>query len=249
MKNVLAVVGRCIKSVVEKYVEEMKMTNNKRDHFVKSEGIAFEEFVGKALSRKCDVIDNSLTRLFLPNGLPGISELPCYVEIQYGNNENLIYDVIESCKLRPLMIIYLGDIPFLKKDENVFILGASYVKALAVNNPDLWWNFISSCNECPEVRINETDKTLYIEWLPLAVLRIGVNAELYLNQISGLSKFNAEDFRRRAQDNPQNVSIIVGNGVSIPFGSDLWGQLSDYMFDYLSPKYVDNGTLVKKSYR
>lgn len=225
----------------------MKMAKKAKVHYVVREGIAFEEFVCKALEKKCEVTKIETTDFFLPNGLPEVSQDPCYVEVEYGNNEKLIYDVIERCKARPLVIIYLGNIPFSQEEDRVFILGADYVKALAEDNLSLWWNFISTCNECPEVKINEASKTVYIEWLPLAAEKINVNAELALTQISELSKINSTDFKKRAHDNPNEVSVIIGNGVSIPFGSDLWGQLSDYLFDYLSPKYVDNAALVKKA--
>lgn len=68
---------------------------------------------------------------------------------------------------------------------------------------------------------------------------------LKISKITDLSKIFKEDFKyNRIRCN--ETYVIIGNGVSIPFGSDLWSQMSDYLFDYLKPQYIDNNELVKR---
>lgn len=51
---------------------------------------------------------------------------------------------------------------------------------------------------------------------------------------------NANDFRALLKKDPSNCAFILGNGVSIPFGSDSWKKLVDNLVDYLTPFYIDN---------
>lgn len=49
----------------------------------------------------------------------------------------------------------------------------------------------------------------------------------------------------RASSGKKKVSIILGNGVSIPFGSTTWGNMIDSLSEHLSPDYIDNVDLVR----
>lgn len=40
------------------------------------------------------------------------------------------------------------------------------------------------------------------------------------------------------------LALILGNGVSIPFGSDSWGDMITNIIDYLKPYHIDNGDRV-----
>ena len=68
------------------------------------------------------------------------------------------------------------------------------------------------------------------------------------NNISAeeLSAISETDFQKRISDF-KNPAIFIGNGVSRHFGSDSWDVLSDSLFDYLEPKYIDDKKTVKKA--
>ena len=68
----------------------------------------------------------------------------------------------------------------------------------------------------------------------------------FLCETNELSNIFKEDFIYQRKHSKETY-VVLGNGVSIPFGSDLWNQLSDYLFDFLTPQYVENGPLVKKA--
>lgn len=42
-----------------------------------------------------------------------------------------------------------------------------------------------------------------------------------------------------------NCAIFVGNGASIPFGSDSWKDLIDHMLDYMKPYYIEEPSHIK----
>lgn len=44
----------------------------------------------------------------------------------------------------------------------------------------------------------------------------------------------------KESSNTRKISLILGNGVSIPFGSDPWGKLTSNLTDYLTPFYIEN---------
>lgn len=60
--------------------------------------------------------------------------------------------------------------------------------------------------------------------------RYGENAKQLRKDIGKVKKLKGE----------KKISMILGNGVSIPFGSDSWTKMTDNLTDYLTPLYVDN---------
>lgn len=234
--------------------------NKTKEHELYTEAFAFYDFVRKSLGLKSiDAKDRQLYSKFdFFWKFPFLTNYPlkvnsnfdsAYVEIKYTNNiEHILsyVSMVESKEI-PLIIISLISDENLKKvksilgeNSSVEVVGASFVYFLAKNNKVHWWNFIASCADCPEVEINEDGTGVRIKWIPLAAIEVGLYPEIKLDKIFELSKINEVDFIDRFNDRKFLTSIIIGNGVSIPFGSDPWNQLSNYLFDFLKPKYVDN---------
>ena len=119
------------------------------------------------------------------------------------------------------------------------VLGIDYILNLGRNNKLLWWNFVSSFTDNPNINI-DFDGSLFIEYHPFRDDDITFKASLKKEEIALLSDSNAKSFIEQRKNSGKNTAIFVGNGVSIPFGSCQWEVLSDNLFDFLSPYYVDD---------
>lgn len=213
------------------------------------EAIAFEEFILEALEGQVTFHEGG--EWFSCDGYSeSLLDEPCEVEIKRiltRESFERLYKYSKSIG-RKVLLICLSVRGNMVSNESIVIWGSQYVRNLAENRKELWWKFISSFEACPKVVINENRKSLCIEWLPECAKEVGIYPELKLEEIHKLSDINIIDFKNALKKAPNiNPSVFIGNGVSIPFGSDLWGKLSDYLFDYLSPKYVDNVELVKSA--
>ena len=65
-----------------------------------------------------------------------------------------------------------------------------------------------------------------------------------------ISKSNEIRFKSSIRNSNQQItkcSLIVGNGVSIPFGSDSWSTMVTNLIDYLNPYCIDDNNRVKKA--
>lgn len=233
------------------------------EHNVYREGLYFEEFVYASLRkenanikeenhRSTDIVSKNYDA-FLPNGLNEITNRPSFLEIKYSNNPFYIDQYIkrfkESDLRKPLIVICLindEDISRFKALHDVFVLGSEYVSRLLMKHPSEWWVFVASCSLDNRIEYDEGKKELVVQNPPLAAKALGKTISLSENSPDGLSYISESDFKTRLKSF-NNPAIIIGNGASIHFGSDLWGELSDSLFDYLSPGYVDNLELVKKA--
>lgn len=63
---------------------------------------------------------------------------------------------------------------------------------------------------------------------------------------SDISKNNFDLFKKLFDDKNSKCAFILGNGVSIPLGSDSWEKLISNLIDYLSPFYIKNAEGVIK---
>lgn len=62
-----------------------------------------------------------------------------------------------------------------------------------------------------------------------------------------ISKQNEETFKTYFKDPSQSVAIILGNGVSIPFGSDSWSDTINNMVDFLRPQFISDTNKVQNA--
>ena len=225
--------------------------------------IFFAEFVIECLSLDGAVIQKEVRApgigrtlsfdCFLDQGFPGLTKEGTFVEIKYTNNMRVIVDFIKTHKQvfesNPVVIVSLvGDV---KKESpiisnNVCILGVSFILELIRKHPRQWWVFTASSSKDNNIFYDETKKMIRVSNPPVAASVLG--KEIYVDEESPteLSAISEADFKQRLKT-LHNPAMIIGNGTSIHFGSDLWSKMSDTLFDYLSPKYVDSIDLVKKS--
>lgn len=215
-------------------------------HDMSVEWPAFEEFVVNSLN--AERVDGE-NRIYKVQSIQNHFSDVAYITVMYGNNLGKAIQMLKECSLRPMFLICLAEgVEKLEIEKSkAFVLGDGFIKKIVNDNPELWWNFVASCKSCPEVEINEQEEKVYINWAPLAVNAIDVFPSLPLGSVYELGKMNIADYKKNVNQSPTPPSVIIGNGVSIPFGSDKWSQLSEYLFDFLSPKYIDNGANVRES--
>lgn len=192
---------------------------------------------------------------FSKSGIDGITREPTTIYIQsYGDSyfHNRMDDVDAKFKTALICLGEKCDDDFAFPNEFNYkkgiILDAEFIKRLAINNPELWWLFVSSCSEKCRIEIDKDGKNLFLKAsrFPYIQKLINIETSLKVSNINELSRIFEEDFKYRNR-NSKETYVIIGNGVSVPFGSDVWIQLSDYLFDYLKPQYIDNSELVKKT--
>lgn len=78
------------------------------------------------------------------------------------------------------------------------------------------------------------------------------NDKLYISEEDPekLSNTFENDFKAYLNSNNRdkcNCALIVGNGASIPFGSDSWSDMIDNLSKYLEPFFVENSQKVKNA--
>ena len=63
-----------------------------------------------------------------------------------------------------------------------------------------------------------------------------------------ISNTNEKEFKGYLGDGSQNnCALFVGNGVSIPFGSDSWDKMVDNLLDYLVPYHITSSENIKNT--
>lgn len=222
-----------------------------KTHYINREASLFEEFIGRALKEQNVLIEKNenFADFYLPNGLPGYVKESCYLEVKYSTNIDmcLMYakKTLDNHNVKLIVVSFCKDFGNNTISNKVLFLGIDYIETLVESSPKAWWSFLSGCSDAPNIQIDYENKCLVLEEVPLGNLLIRKSARLKLDNIEELSNLNAESFNEERKR--KRTSIIIGNGVSIPFGSDSWNSLSDYLFDYLSPLYLDNPSLVKKA--
>lgn len=216
----------------------------------KFEFMAFLEFLEKSTGW---VRGKTPDTFYSQNGIDGYTTEPAYIFIKsYGD----CYWRFNKRTNHRMAFISLGNESnsdsFSPLDEtdykNEINLGTDFIRNLAIKNPELWWLFVSSCSDKCRIITDKDGKHLVLtaSRFPVVCDLINVVPTLEITNIGELSKIFEEDFKfNRKRSN--ETYLILGNGISIPFGSDLWSQLSDYLFDYLKPQYIDNNELVKKT--
>lgn len=62
-----------------------------------------------------------------------------------------------------------------------------------------------------------------------------------------ISEINEKKFKNLFRNNNERCALILGNGVSIPFGSDTWRDTIKNMADFLRPSLIENSEAVMDS--
>lgn len=226
-------------------------------HNTDVEKMYFEEFIRSALG-----VDKDYSITFKSQGFDavfiedkaGFFEDPFRLEIKYTNNPQIVSDFIlnnESKLTQKLLVVSLlskKDIEGLSIPNTVKVWGRDDVAKLATDNLEKWWIFVSSCSPSGTVYYDEETESIKIDCEPpLAATVVFPRKEIYLKKdsVGKLSVVCENEFKKLRKNGRKKVSIIIGNGVSMAFGSDLWTTMTDSLLSYLSPKYVDNVENVK----
>ena len=217
----------------------------------KYEFLAFLEFIRKATEWETTETDDVF---YSKHGIDGITNEPIYIYLQsYCDSYLAIPKELAKTKRAFIRLSErlsewsVNDYEINYNEE--IVLGPSFVKDLALKNPELWWLFVASSSEKCRIITDKDRKNLVLtaDKLPCIYDMIGVVPRLEANKVSRLSAIFEKDFIYQRKNSSKDTYVIIGNGTSIPFGSDLWSQLSDYLFDYLKPQYIENDKLVKKA--
>lgn len=216
-------------------------------HNIDEEMIGFENFIFEYLMWENIKFERnseySLFDAYLPNGLKNYFSNGCYLEIKYSNNFIALEEYAKSNSIDRLIIISLSNQTIIK--QNYIILGVDFIKEIIDGYPNLWWNFGAEVIDDNYLTINYEENTISMAKLPLAGYEVNLTVSLELSNIEKLSSNNIDSFKG-LKERFKTTTIIIGNGVSIPFGSDSWNKLASSLFDYLTPFYVDDLENVKK---
>ena len=241
----------------------------KKAHFTKKESRYFEDFIISVLEKQGAVIEresviNSRIALkkavfradaFLKKGYPGITFDETLLEIKYAKSVDDIVNYINNflnmkigCHLVVITLINDKDLAVFSKYDNVYVLGSSYVSNLVNKYPSEWWIFVASCSDVNKIYYDPSDKAIHISNPPLASQEIGKEISLIADNetFKNISFIAETDFKKRIK-HYKKPALFLGNGISAHFGSDNWETLSDSLFDYLKPEYVDDKNGVKKA--
>lgn len=144
--------------------------------------------------------------------------------------------------------------------QNDNIYGVSFVEELIKRNEDAYLNYILGEKQVEIKVLDRKDDELYRSAFERKVIREeslvlsveGNDDKLYIHESTPerLSNQNMELFRRyvggyKLNDNYKGAALILGNGVSIPFGSDSWDKLIDHFLDALAPYHIDDANRMK----
>lgn len=180
-------------------------------------------------------------------GIYGLTENRTYIKIKYSNNSSIAKKLTENFKNNinnksSLVIIGLWEEE--SNYDGIIIRGKEYVKKLAFEYPELYWAFAVSNDR--DARIQMIDGGNKIELITRVLGLEDFPPIISVDDIEKIKLSNIHEFQRITTFENKKPAIICGNGISIPFGSDPWGKLTDSVFDYLTPFYIDNVDNVKR---
>ena len=133
-------------------------------------------------------------------------------------------------------------------DSEVF--GKSFIEELVEKYPDI---YLSAILSDPEVTLNsdyqknedyeKREMNLYIE---------KHKKKMYVSEDDPekLNKVFENDFKAYLSNNkeePTDCAVIIGNGASIPFGSDSWTSMINNLSNYLEPYFVESSSNIRNA--
>jgi len=191
---------------------------------------------------------------FAPKGIDSIFKDGCFVEIHSSMEIDRLDDFIH--KLRNnynICIIGLWTDYEInrfkinhKSHTNFELLGKTFINKLINKYSLLWWRFVSSFDNCIDIEYDHFRKKAILKTIVSDFENIVT--EIDVDKIDKISKINEIEFISQINfSNKEKITIFLGNGVSIPFGSDLWSDTCKNIFDYLHPLYIDDTNLIRKA--
>ena len=131
------------------------------------------------------------------------------------------------------------------------VLGRDFVEELIGRNQDA---YLSAILGNPNTTLNvgrEEAEESYREDKPGLYISNN-NEKLYLseddpNKLNELFKNEFKTYLKGSNNDKTNCAVIIGNGVSIPFGSDSWSDMIDNLSKYLEPFFVESSNNIKNA--
>lgn len=168
------------------------------------------------------------------------------VDISFSNNGATIIDRIAKYSKTKNEVWIVGlwslNTGFNNIPINIHIYGYDFIQNLISKYPVLWWSFVAVVSDNAKIQLNRNAVGAVLK---SEVHGIKLNAYLKLEQIDDISVANEHELMRLINISHKKPALFVGNGVSIPFGSDTWQILSEHIFDYMHPFYIDQTDAVK----
>lgn len=145
---------------------------------------------------------------------------------------------------------------------NVGIYGKKFIESLIRDNENAYLNFILGESETETSVIDRKDDELFHSTFSEKrlktdsfMVKAGDNDVFCIHETtpSEISENNIALFKsylagyNENSDDYHGVALILGNGVSIPFGADSWNQLINNMLDGLAPYHIDDMNRIKKA--
>ena len=230
------------------------MSNSLRIHFQSHDSKAFKYFVVSCLKKEfgVDYLSIEENKIFKPNcdyyfahGFSNFSKGPTMVFIYYAGSINWI--IKEFSKIsnafndyRKCIICPIDDGLLENYSETLdcFFLGKNYINDLFKKHPKEAWCFGASVDSHAMIHVENENKKAILKADVLGFPNFCV--EISFDNIKQISDANKKEFLRIVNSKIKKPALIIGNGVSIPFGSDDWSHLCKNLTDYLSPFYVDD---------
>lgn len=169
-----------------------------------------------------------------------------HYQIKYSNSQNK-ENILSNITNKNEYVCFIS-LTKCKEEVNLnyTILGDNYIKYLVKKYPTLWWNFMTQIDKHAQIRFDYNNRiaTMQGDIIAKSIIQ-EIDYALPISRINELSEMNKREFIREIKE--KMPAMILGNGVSIPFGCDTWSDMITYLFSYLSPLYLDSLENVKKA--
>lgn len=218
-------------------------------------GLYFEEIVMKVVKQYC--LDNNKVLLtnyeinknmrfdaFAPNGI--IDEIPSLIEISYSKSYDQLFskikrgtsfviNAVNKLGEKRLKIIFIT----LIKDKNILKVQR---EIKTINNIEIEiWDY------------NRTIDFLKQHIFELKILidegiinneKILEEKKLNIDVISEKSEVNAKLLKKILKDS--KISLVIGTGLSLEYGTPSWNELAKNLYDYISGKFINKEKAIQK---
>ena len=136
--------------------------------------------------------------------------------------------------------------PLVTDNFDIVPLGYNFVNQLRERNPDAYLNHIlGNPKTTLKKESGSSNENGYgnREHNLVLLLVEGTNEEYPINKEDPdkINAINEKEFIAHLNDDPEksNCAVIIGNGVSIPFGSDNWSSMIKNLVDRLEPFHIE----------
>lgn len=188
-------------------------------------------FAGGLITSNRRIGDGFFSDGFSDLGIPPMTVIECKRTLVWPNSFLDLFARLQKRRQNLHLILFVLTKLTEKEEEhirrdfkNVVLAGPELYEKLIQAAPELW---------TPYKNLDQTRTYIPISAFSKSSDRLEGDeekVEKLIQEIEKVKKSNGED----------KISIILGNGVSIPFGSDPWNKLTDNLTDYLTPHYIKN---------